>query len=120
MTVTLHKILVHGARIIELSPLPIGMLSEQGAEYRNKYWRFDRQHHCRKITREAAMFDLIHRALVSSDPIITDFGMKERKHKLRKNPLPREAAILLKSVDYNYSVPDIDDNEENIVLPNGD
>lgn len=84
-----------------MSSLPIGMLSEQGAETRNKFWRFDREHHSRKTTREAAISDVFHRALVSSDPVITDFGIKERKHKLKKNPLPREAVCLLKSVDYS-------------------
>jgi hypothetical protein len=61
MTVTMHKILVHGAKIIDLSPVPIGVLSEQGSEARNKYWRFDREHHSRKTNREATMFDLFHR-----------------------------------------------------------
>lgn len=68
MTVTLHKILVHGAKIIDSLSLPVGMLSEQAAESRNKFWRFDREHHTRKISREATMSDLFHRALVSSDP----------------------------------------------------
>lgn len=45
MTVSIHKILIHGASIIDKTPLPIGMLSEQAAESRNKYWRSDREHH---------------------------------------------------------------------------
>lgn len=48
MTVSIHKILIHGASIIDKTPLPIGMLSEEAAESRNKYWRSDWEHHTRK------------------------------------------------------------------------
>ena len=105
MTVTLHKILVHGSKIIEKSNLPIGMLSEQAAESRNKFWRFDREHHTRKKSREATMSDLFHRALVSSDPVISDYNLVERKNKAKKIPLPPAALSLLKPV-----------NEENLAI----
>lgn len=52
MTVTVHKILVHGQEIIESNALPVGMLSEQAAESRNKFWRRDREHHFRKMDRK--------------------------------------------------------------------
>lgn len=51
MTVTIHKILVHGEEIITSCSLPVDMLSEQAAESRNTFWRSDREHHCRKINR---------------------------------------------------------------------
>lgn len=56
MSVTMHKILMHGWQIIGASPLPIGMLSEQAGESRNKFWRYDREHHTRKISREIRPF----------------------------------------------------------------
>jgi hypothetical protein len=96
MSVTIHQILVHGARIIELTTLPVGFLSEQGAEARNKYWRFDREHYARKTSHKDAMFDLFHRALVSSDPVISEYGLKKRKSNLKKDPLAHEAIKLLK------------------------
>lgn len=105
MTVTLHKILVHGSKIIEKSNLPIGMLSEQAAESRNKFWRFDREHHTRKKSRETTMSDLFHRALVSSDPIISDYNLLERKKKAKKIPLPPAALTLLRPI-----------NEENLAI----
>ena len=37
MTPTVHKVLLHGAEIIEYMPLPIGQLSEEAAESTNKY-----------------------------------------------------------------------------------
>jgi hypothetical protein len=39
ITPTTHKILIHGAIVIENALLPIGQLSEEAAEARNKYFR---------------------------------------------------------------------------------
>lgn len=123
MTVTLHKILVHGAKIIDFTTLPIGMLSEQAAESRNKFWRQDREHHSRKISRESAMFDLFHRALVTSDPFISDFTIKERKNKTKKIPLPTAAVNLLKPIHDHFKVTDDYSSaeinvDENLILQN--
>lgn len=38
MTPTVHKILIHGATVIENALLPIGQLSEEAAEARNKHF----------------------------------------------------------------------------------
>jgi len=43
MTPTMHKILIHGAIVIENAQLHIGKLSEEAAEARNKYVRVYRQ-----------------------------------------------------------------------------
>ena len=45
MTQTTHKILIHGAIVIEKALLPIGQLSEEAAEARNtrKYFRLYRK-----------------------------------------------------------------------------
>ena len=39
VTPTMHKILIHGAIVIENALLPVGQLSEEAAEARNKYFR---------------------------------------------------------------------------------
>jgi hypothetical protein len=39
MTPPMHKMLIHGAIVIENALLPIGQLSEEAAEARNKYFR---------------------------------------------------------------------------------
>lgn len=71
MSMTAHKILMHGAEIIESISIPIGMLSEQAGESRNKFWRYDREHHTRKFYRKTTVLDLFHRALESSDPLLS-------------------------------------------------
>ncbi|CAH0404889.1 unnamed protein product [Chilo suppressalis] len=52
MIVTLHKVLIRGADIIKSATIPIGVLSKQDAEIRNKYWRNDREQHTRKMSRK--------------------------------------------------------------------
>lgn len=39
LTPTLHKILIHGPKVIRHAILPIGALSEEAAEARNKHFR---------------------------------------------------------------------------------
>ena len=48
MTFLLHKILIHGADIINHVSLPIGMMSEEAQESRNKDIRNFRVQHTRK------------------------------------------------------------------------
>lgn len=81
MSATLHKILVHSKAIMTALPLPVGFMSEQGAEARNKYYRQDRLHHSRKCSREANMYDVFTRALDTSDPMIATNGYKNRQVK---------------------------------------
>lgn len=51
MTPTMHKILVHAPTIIRHALLPIGQLSEEAAEARNKHFRQYRQNFARKFSR---------------------------------------------------------------------
>lgn len=94
MTVTIHKLLVHDKDIIKQSILPVGLLSEQAAETRNKYWRSGRKHHTRKVDRKKAMLDLFHRALKSSDPVISSIRLKERQHSCKKIPLSAQVRFV--------------------------
>lgn len=68
---SVHKILIHGADIIESLPLPIGQLSEDVQEARHKEFRFYREHNTRKISRVKTNEDLFHMFLISSDPVIS-------------------------------------------------
>jgi hypothetical protein len=52
MTPTMHKILVHGSSIIKHALLPIGQLSEEASEARNKHFHLYRQNFARKFSRE--------------------------------------------------------------------
>lgn len=70
MPVSVHKILLHGNKIIVAAVLPIGMLSEEAQEARNKDYRRYRLNHSRKFSRIATNEDVMNLLLVSSDPFI--------------------------------------------------
>lgn len=78
MTPTMHKILTHGAAIIQNALLPIGQLSEEAAEARNKHFRVYRENFARKFSRENCNIDVYHRLLLSSDPLISSLRPKKR------------------------------------------
>lgn len=118
MSVTLHKILVHGRDIIHSSALPIGLLSEQAGEARNKFWRYDREHHSRKSHRQKTMLDLFHRALESSDPFISNVRLQHRLKRLKSLPLPSMVLNLLKPYQVNEEddyVPIVEDPISHII-----
>lgn len=71
MTPTLHKILLHGPIIIDKALLPIGQLSEEAAEARNKHFRLYRLNYARKFSRIDCNKDVLNRLLLTSDPLIT-------------------------------------------------
>lgn len=77
MTPTMHKILIHGAAVIENALLPIGQLSEEAAEARNKHFRLYRENYARKFSREECNRDVYNRLLLSSDPLLS--SMKQKK-----------------------------------------
>ncbi|XP_076545847.1 uncharacterized protein LOC143305586 [Osmia lignaria lignaria] len=79
MTPTMHKILLHGSIIIEHALLPIGQLSEEAAEARNKHFRLYRQNYSRKFSRESCNLDVINRLLLTSDPLLTGIRKMPRK-----------------------------------------
>lgn len=68
---SVHKVLLHGADVIEKMAVPIGLLSEEALEARNKDFRYIRQHHTRKTSRQKTMQDLMNQLFVSSDPFIS-------------------------------------------------
>lgn len=71
MPVTVHKILVHGAELINYSMVPIGQLSEEPAEAMNKIIRKSRLGHTFKKSCHRTNYDLIKHLLTMSDPFIT-------------------------------------------------
>lgn len=68
---SVHKVLLHGAIVIENALVPIGELSEEAAEATNKNIKMFRRSHTRKMSRDLTNKDLIHRLLLNSDPFIT-------------------------------------------------
>ena len=71
LPVTVHTILMHGSTIINHFLVPIGQLSEEAQESRNKDIRRFRRDHTRKVSRTSTNFDLMNRLLESSDPVIS-------------------------------------------------
>lgn len=83
MPVSVHKILLHGADIIESFPIPIGQLSEDVLEARQKDYKIFRSAFSRKISRIATNTDVLHAMLISSDPKISEFRhLPTRQHKI--------------------------------------
>lgn len=107
MPVTVHKILYHGSEIIKSFLIPIGQLSEEAMEARNKHFRQYREHRTRKISRTIANEDLLHALLMSSDPFITS-QMVEKFHK-NNNILPLDVRNLLTTFTKNVNT--VSDNE---------
>lgn len=80
MPASLHKVLIYGEAIIEhYSILPLGELSEDAQESRNKDYKNFRLHHARKISRKATTEDVLHSLLYTSDPYIT--SLRKPYHK---------------------------------------
>lgn len=71
MSPTLHKILIHGPTVIEKALLPIGALSEEAAESRNKHFRQYREKYSRKFCRVQCNLDIMNRLLLTSDAFLS-------------------------------------------------
>lgn len=84
---SLHKVLVHAPDVINYAVLPIGELSEEAAESKNKDIKMFRRQNTRKMSRIATNTDLLNRSFLSSAPFITG---------QRKLPCTKKS-ILLKS-----------------------
>lgn len=97
MPVSLHKMLMHGAQIIEELCVPVGHASEEGMEATHKILRNARQWHTHKTSRSRSNSDLLNWLLVHSDPVIAG----QRKHKKNRNqgPFPSDVIDLLKPAE---------------------
>lgn len=91
MSPTMHKILMHGATVMEKALLPIGLLSEEAAEARNKHFRMYRYNFARKFSRVDCNEDVLNRLLLSSDPLLTSVRPKPKS---RMHPFSKEAIAM--------------------------
>lgn len=117
MTPTQHKILVHGAAVIESALLPIGQLSEEAAEARNKHFRLYRQNYARKFSREACNLDVLNRLLLTSDPLITSMRPKPKR---KNDPFLKEALELLMPADPTRLIDECGDASEEVESSEGE
>ncbi|XP_025411419.1 uncharacterized protein LOC112684234 [Sipha flava] len=105
---SVHKILIHETQIVENAILPIGLLSEEAQEARNKDMKRFRENNTRKISRKHTMEDLFNNLLISSDPLISSRRKISNKKSTR---LCDEAKLLVCIVGENKE--DFYINEEN-------
>lgn len=98
-TQSIHKVLIHSRDVMLANDLPLGVL-EDAAESCNKLYRHNRQFHARNVSRQHNLMDVFNRALDTSDPIISSFGLQKRlnsRHNRKK--LLAEVLRLLKVPD---------------------
>lgn len=112
MPPTLHKYFIHGPEIVSHALLPIGQLSEEAQEARNKDFKRFREDFARKCSRQKANEDIFNRFLITSDPLICS---KRKLPKKKFQTLPKAAVELLKPAkednDENDDIKDNDDYE---------
>lgn len=94
MPVSVHDTLIHGAVVLENALLPIGMMSEEAQEARNKDLRKYRENFTRKCGRIQNNEDLLRRLLRSSDPVIFSLRPERERRKKLKFMLPEAIALL--------------------------
>lgn len=115
MSPTVHKILIHLATVISHALVPIGQLSEEAAEARNKHFRQYRQNFSRKFSRKACNRDILNRLLMNSDPFITSSRSRPKK---RTKPFSSETLALFCPEELASVTEDdtMDDEEEEAEL----
>lgn len=116
MPPTVHKLLNHGEMIVSTAILPLGLLSEEAQEARNKDCRYFRKHHTRKCSRIATNEDLFKKLLASSDPYIT--SLRRISSSKKNGTISRDVLNLLKQPEVanqkdesDYDESDYDDDD---------
>lgn len=84
MSPTVHKILLHSPSVIKHALLPIGQLSEEASEARNKHFRQYRENYSRKFSRTDCLEDITNRLLLTSDPYISSIRSAGYRAQIKK------------------------------------
>lgn len=108
MPQSVHKLLIHGTKLIKEAVLPVGMMSEEAQEARNKDYKNLREYHSRKFSRMDTMTDLMHMLLISSDPIVSSLRVKRQK---RSKSISPHVLTLLQDLGPNEDDNDDDDDD---------
>lgn len=123
MPATVHKILVHSVDVIKTAIVPIGQLSEEAQEARNKDCRRYREHNTRKCSRTATNRDLLNMLIITSDPLINSLRdlPKKKADKLcpevlklivPPNVSAQPARVLAPHIEEDYIVTDSSEDDE--------
>lgn len=103
MTPTVHKVLRHGDIIIAFHILPLGELTEEAQEARNRDFRNVQQFHSRKSSREFQNEDIFVNLLLSSDPVLSLIRKRWICYRSLTCDNPEEYKDLLYLLDMDYS-----------------
>lgn len=98
MPVSIHTLLVHAARYLEMIDMPISFMTEQCIETGNKVSKYARLNHTRKISRLATMTDHMNWLMGISDPVVATKLQTARQERVSDNndsELPDDAVALL-------------------------
>jgi hypothetical protein len=116
MPSSLHKVLIHGAQIIENSILPVGMLGEEASEARNKHYKAYRNEHCRKNNRTVNLHDMFCRLMDTSDPIVSSssLNLRIRKNKILQLPTEVRDLLIVPEINTNVNTEYDEEEEENL------
>ena len=93
MPAAIHKMIVHSHQAVRDKPVPIGLLSEEAQESRNKDVKNFQEHFTRKYYQKVTNEDVMRRLLCSSDPFIT--SMRRSSESKKELALPEECLDLL-------------------------
>lgn len=116
MSPTVHKVLIHGYKIMDSCIVPVGCLGENASEARNKLYKSDRRSHARKCSRLENITDVFNRAMDSSDPLLSSLCSKERQNRNKRKSLPAEVIALLESpcIELNHIDEDCDPTQSSL------
>lgn len=110
MPVSVHKILIHDAKIIRHCLLPIGQLFEEVIEAKHKEFRQYRRENTRKSNKRVTNQDILHSLLISSDSYITSLR-PQFSNTMKKEMFPEILELLkIKNTNVTYE----DENMSNL------
>ena len=111
MPPTIHKILIHGPEIIRHALVPIGQLSEEAQEARNKEFKKYREGFSRKVSRTKTNEDVLNMYLISLDPFISSLKKIPKK---RATQFDKEVLDMLRAPDVRSVVDDSSDDTDSV------
>ena len=87
--------MIHGWQVVDEMVFPIGMMSEEALEARNKGFKKFREFFSRKCSRLKTNEDLLWRFMCSSGPVIS--ALRSPKHPKKENFLDGVVQLLKES-----------------------
>jgi hypothetical protein len=116
MSSTLHKVLYHGHELMQNFTIPLGLMTEESSESKNKFYKRDRLQHARQSSRAANLEDIFHRALEMSDPFFSTIALRKIKSKKNHMMLPDEVMDMLKNPLQSTELSLCDDDHDEIIF----